>query len=144
VNAVSLSGLRDSVATTVADMLALIRRDFPFVRTSESEGAEFVAARLDELPDDADGEREAWLALLPTTLEVVACDDPTAEQEFLKLFLFDGRPPIVVFFTERHEDESDDLLDRFRASLRPVEPDVWLFDDPRPIGRARKPGLRRL
>lgn len=114
------------------------------MHTSEAAAAEFVAARLDDLPDGADSEREAWIAVLGTALALVAGDDPAAENEFLKVFLFDGRAPIVVFFTEKHEDESDELLERLLPLLAPAMPEVWLFDDPRSVTRKAQAGLRRL
>lgn len=129
---------------TVADTLAILRQAFPIVGANEERGVEFVAARLDELPDEAESERNDWLDALPTALEVYVCDDPDLDWERLVLFVFAVRSPIVVFFTQKHEDESDELLERLMSALHPDTPEVWLFDDPRPVRRPTRPGLRSL
>jgi len=127
---------------TPAELLRRICSEFPTVRVSESQGAEFVGARIEELGGESTPLREEWLSVFASAIEVVVTDDAKSDTRFLKLFVFEGRQPIVKFFNKRHERDSEDLLVSFRAMLAPVEPEIWSFNDPRPISRQVRPGIR--
>src|SRR5688572_12926201 len=127
---------------TRADVLRRICSEFPIVHLSEAQGAEFVGARIEELSGEATSLREEWLSVFASAIEVIITDDAKSDTRFLKLFLFEGRRPIVKFFTEGHERDSEDLLVTFRAMLAPVEPEIWSFNDPRLLSRRMRPGIR--